>query len=143
MTTKDYLQQLKYLKILIDSKREQWEMLNVMRDGMGAVGYGNERVQSSGVQDVVVKAVELMAQVQESLYNEQLAYTQLYAEINQKIQQLPDLQFRAVLVYKYMDELTFEQLAEKMGYSVRNAHYLHGRAIASFEKEFGELYKAS
>lgn len=54
-------------------------------------------------------------------------------EITQKIEQMQDETEKTVLRLRYIHWLRWEQIAERMGYSLRNITKIHGKALAHFE----------
>ncbi len=57
----------------------------------------------------------------------------LRKEITQKIEEMPDETEKTVLRLRYIRWLQWEQIAERMGYSLRNITKIHGKALAHFE----------
>lgn len=58
---------------------------------------------------------------------------QIRREITQKIEQMQDETEKTVLRLRYIHWLRWEQIAERMGYSIRNITKIHGKALAHFE----------
>lgn len=54
-------------------------------------------------------------------------------EITQRIEAMQDETEKTVLRLKYIHWLRWEQIAERMGYSLRNITKIHGKALAHFE----------
>lgn len=54
-------------------------------------------------------------------------------EITRKIESMQDETEKAVLRLRYIHWLRWEQIAERMGYSLRNITKIHGKALAHFE----------
>lgn len=54
-------------------------------------------------------------------------------EITRKIETMQDETEKTVLRLRYIHWLRWEQIAERMGYSLRNITKIHGKAIAHFE----------
>jgi DNA-directed RNA polymerase specialized sigma24 family protein len=54
--------------------------------------------------------------------------------IETAIQSLSDSVERAVLGYRYIDGLTWEQICIKMNYSYRNVHYVHSSALKNISE---------
>ena len=50
-------------------------------------------------------------------------------EIRQVIESVPDYNLRLLLNYRYITGMKFEQIAVTMGYSWRQIHRLHGKAL--------------
>lgn len=54
-------------------------------------------------------------------------------EITRKIETMQDETEKTVLRLRYIHWLQWEQIAERMGYSLRNITKIHGKALAHFE----------
>lgn len=54
-------------------------------------------------------------------------------EITRKIESMRDETEKTVLRLRYIQWLRWEQIAERMGYSLRNITKIHGKALAHFE----------
>ena len=54
-------------------------------------------------------------------------------EITQRIEAMQDETEKTVLRLRYILWLRWEQIAERMGYSLRNITKIHGKALAHFE----------
>ena len=54
-------------------------------------------------------------------------------EITQRIEAMQDETEKTVLRLRYIHWLRWEQIAERMGYSLRNITKIHGKALANFE----------
>ena len=53
----------------------------------------------------------------------------IYSEIETVINNVEDIELRAVLTYHYLSYITWETVAEKMNYSVRTVKYKHKKAL--------------
>lgn len=56
----------------------------------------------------------------------------LRKEITQKIEEMPDETEKTVLRLRYIRWMKLEQIAERMGYSLRNITKIHGKALVHF-----------
>lgn len=54
--------------------------------------------------------------------------------VKRTIAQIPDGQYRDVLNLRYIEALPWERIAVELGYSWRQVHRLHKKAVAEFEK---------
>ncbi len=76
----------------------------------------------------VVKIDELI----ERLKNERLRKILLREEIERDINRLKDEGEKAVLRYRYIQGLKWEEVAERAGYSWKGVHNVHSRALNHF-----------
>lgn len=106
----DYNEKVEYLK----SYRDKCDRLKIVRnqiEGLQAIKYtpsinGHKKSLSAYMDEYALLSSEL-------------------EEIEECINSVTDLRARSVLGYKYLRYLTFEEIAEKIGYSkstVRDAH---------------------
>lgn len=82
---------------------------------------------SEDLSDIVAKKMELEERVKELL----LAAMETRAEIENVIKLISNPEYRAILRYKYIENMTFEEIAEKTMYSNRNIYYIHDKAVKS------------
>lgn len=78
---------------------------------------------------------EYAAQLDELLDNLKAQMEQrirLKKEITQKIEEMPDETEKTVLRLRYIRWMKWEQIAERMGYSLRNITKIHGKALVHF-----------
>lgn len=54
-------------------------------------------------------------------------------EITEKIEAMQDETEKTVLRLRYIHWMQWEQIADRMGYSIRNITKIHGKALAHFE----------
>lgn len=100
--------------------------------GGGSPG-GNQDKMGSAVSRIVDKDQEIDRAVDELIGLKQEASTLLA--------RLDDPNHYRVLHERYIQYKSFEQIAAGMGYTYRNAHYLHGRALQAFGKVLEEYRK--
>lgn len=73
-----------------------------------------------------------LSEVESKLIKLKAERFQLQREIVEKIEALEDETERAVLDYRYIRGLQWEEIAVKMNYSYRNVTRIHGRALLNF-----------
>ena len=88
--------------------------------GVARGGNGEDRLQCA-VEKIDALKNELIDQVGERIA--------LRRWIGGTIASLPDESLRRLLCYRYIDCLTWEQIAERMHYSVMQVHRLHRKAL--------------
>lgn len=54
-------------------------------------------------------------------------------EIKDKIERVKDENEKSVLFYRYIKDMTWEEISVKMHYSYRNITKIHGRALLNFQ----------
>ena len=87
-------------------------------------GGGEDRLQS---------AVEMILQLEKEADREIDALVALKGEIRRAIRTVEDSTLRLLLEDRYIHGLTWEQVAERMGYGVRQIHRLHGESLSQLK----------
>lgn len=80
-------------------------------------------------------AVEHIDTLRESLAARLAALAAQRACIERAIDAVPEARLRLLLQYRYLDGLTWEAIAEKMGLSSQWVHVLHRRALCQLHAE--------
>ena len=129
MTKKEYLKKGYRINLEIETKKEVLEELKSNLDGLQAIKL-TEKVQGgpikddSGIVNKMNKIVEMEKDLNE-LCNFQI-------KLSQTIDKMENTNERAVLRLRYILNQTWEEIAEKMGYTLRQIHRIHENAIKNF-----------
>ena len=126
----DYLKQYKNLDKYINHLIEDAERLRTRAEkftptltGLPQGGDGENQRELA-----ICKLVDLNNEIDEKID----LYVDLGREIRGNIDSVPDVILRTILLLKYIEGLTWEQIAVDLQYSWRNVHYLHSRALKEF-----------
>lgn len=134
MTAKEYLRQIAVLDAKINRRQKQVDELKLMVTSVYPMTDG-DRVQSSGskdrVADIVAKWVDLEAEIEELVDHLVEKKHRIIGEIHQ----LDDVRYIRVLEMRYVDCVTFEQIAVSMHLDIRWIYRLHGFALQEFAKK--------
>ncbi len=79
--------------------------------------------------DKVQTAVDHICEIEEEINREIDAFVEIREEIQEAIRSVKDPILETLLEYRYMDGLTWEELAEKMHYSYQWVCSLHNKAL--------------
>lgn len=131
MTAKEYLGQYRRLKTDIDSKTEQLEEL---RELAVAVSHSMGAGGAVGASDKVGKTVAKIVDMENGISCQIDKLIRLKKEIEDMISRVDDLTFRQLLVLRYINGHTFEQIAFDMNYCYVQICRLHGKALGAVEK---------
>ena len=85
--------------------------------------------KAAGGGDQLQKCVDKICELQEELAREMQLLQSRRQEIERAINTLEDERFRSVLQLKYIEGMTFEEVADKIPYSCRQVHRIHKTAI--------------
>lgn len=137
MTAKQYLSSLRRLDVAIAQKRDELAALRAEVGHVSSVDFSSERVNTSASLEApfvnkIIKLMDLEAEILSDLVR---LFETRHTIVNQ-ILELPNSNEAVVLYERYVRFHTFEDIARRMHYSVRNVHYIHGRALAEFEEKF-------
>lgn len=131
MDRKKYLKKGYRIKIEIDSKKAVLEEMRSTLDGLQAVKLteklqGGQLPSDESIANRIAKVVE---------EEEKLAVLyDFVASLSTEIDKVEDTLERAILRYRYITCLTWEQIAERMGYSMAQIYRIHKRAFKNFNK---------
>ena len=128
MTAKEYLSQAYRIDQRIDSKLEQIaslrELLTKTSNGLSDMP-GSPNRDRSRVEEYVVKIVDMEKELNDDIDR----LVSLKADIMHTIKKVGDSECQMLLEDRYLRFLTWEAIADNMGYTVRNVYILHGKAL--------------
>lgn len=140
-TTKEYLNQISYIDVMINNTLSEISML---RDTAYNISICNdkERVQTSKGRDILGDTVAKIY----DLEKEADTLVDEYADIKRKIVwQINGLIFEnklytEILFKRYVEKKTFEEIAVDLHMSSNYIKHSHGDALVVFERKYGEEY---
>ena len=128
MTAKEYLSQARHLDKRINSKIQMLEELNAAATKCTATYTDMPKAPSnsrSRVEDIVIKIILLQEEINKDIDR----LIDIKAEIYKVISQVDSPELALILEKRYMCQMTFEELAEDLGYEERWIYVLHGKAL--------------
>lgn len=139
MNPKDYLDQIRKLRIQIEQRRRELERLDGQKlRSVAGIDYsripvkGSRRVGAS-FETAVIAGLDLRQEINALIAD----YEALQHRIIGQIQQLDRPEYIQLLYLRYVEERRWEDIAETMGYSCDHIRHMHGRAL----QVFGEAIK--
>lgn len=133
MTAKKYLNQARKLNTAINTKVEELHQLQLKASCVQSVAI-TERVMSSR-DNSGNKTIDKIVDLQNEINAEVAHLVDLQAEIRAKIANVYNLTYISVLTNLYINCLTIEKTAEKMGSDRSTICRWHGQALQVFRKE--------
>ncbi len=134
---KEYLEQIKWYDVLIDSKLEELANLNAIvkritpvMNTTGGGGAGNQ----DKLGDTIAKIVDL----QEEINRDVDMFVDRKREASRLLKKLGNPLHYQILHKRYVLYKSFEQIAADTHYSYRNITHAHGRALQAFDKVLEE-----
>ena len=89
--------------------------------------------KGSGCQSDLAEYAAILDGEIEKLKQERLRRVRLYRDIEDRIRRMTDDNEQRVLRLKYIQGLTWEKVAVEMGYSWKQVHRFHARALENFK----------
>lgn len=127
---KEYLKS--YKKAKIREKRILDEIQRLRADQMFPSVTYDDMPHGTGISDLSDYIVRVEAEI-EKLKLERLEKIKLYGEIEGRIKAMTDENEQDVLRLRYLVELSWEEVAVKMGYGWRHVHKIHSSALKNFK----------
>lgn len=132
MTAKEYLQQAYRLNELIDSDVHELERLRDLAGRISSPNFG-ERVQSSRNLDApFVKYLGDIMEMEEKIQKELCRLVVLKKQILAALESVADREERLLLTYRYLNNESWERIAEGLSVSMSTVHRIHASALRNF-----------
>lgn len=129
MTNKEYLRQAYRLDQKINSDIEEVARLRGMASSISSPILG-DKVQTSRSGDAsFVRSVEKIYQMEEKINHEIDILIDLKQQIREVIASVSDIDERMVLRYRYIHNLTWEQIGDKLNADARTIRRWHNGAL--------------
>lgn len=120
---RDHVRRIRRIEAELAELRAMRSSMSVNNDGMP---------RGSGQSDLSGYAAEL-DQLESSLVQERHQRFVAYKDIATRIKSLRSENEKDVLFYRYIKGLEWYEIAEKMGYSERQIHRYHGKALVHLQ----------
>lgn len=127
---KEYLK--RYHSAVLAEKAIQQEIDELRMDKMYPMLIHDGMPHGSSCGDLSAYAAqldELLIELKEQMEKK----IKIRREITEKIEAMQDETEKTVLRLRYIHWMRWEQIADRMGYSIRNITKIHGKALAHFE----------
>lgn len=124
---KEELRELIHLDEKIETKRRQLERLMKTRLSIKGIDYSKDRVQTSGhngQEDLIIKIIDLEREINRDI--DELVDKKAIAR--EKISRVPGVQ-GTILEMRYLECMTWEEIAYRLSYSIRAVYKIHGQAL--------------
>ena len=138
MPIKEYLSQVFILEKSINSKLRYISWLREISTNGTSKACAlriSGTSKHSPMEEAVVKIIDLERAVDKAI-DQQVARKQ---EINALIETLWQVDYRNLLSLRYLEFKTWQEITEILGYSWRNVHYIHAKALAAVNKEWSKV----
>ena len=135
MTAKEYLRTLRWTELSIETRKDELRRLDAEYTYLSGISYDRDRVQTSPSGDMFPQSdrrIDLTIKIREDI----LAMQRLRADIIGKITGLDNPLYSQVLLERYVNYLSFDDIAEKMHYSYVRITHIHGEALQEFTRKY-------
>ena len=139
MTTKQYLNQIHRIDKMINNKLSEIYQLKNLACSI-SISDNSERVQTSSDKDALGNAVSKIVDLEREVNDCIDKFSEKRRNIITKIDSLENDMYYQVLFSRYIEQKTFEKIAEDNEYSVRQILRIHGDALSEFERLYGSEY---
>ena len=133
MTTKQYLSQIRILDLKINQRIEEAKSLAEIAVGLRSPELKQDVVQTSHAADPVGDAMIRYLDVQKEIDNLIDQFVDLKHKIIGEIQDMTDPRYSELLYHRYVEYMSFVEIAEVMHYEYKYVCALHGRALKLFK----------
>lgn len=128
MTGRDYMETIRRVKREIRLLMEQIERDSVIAQGVTAIRYDVDRVQTSPVSDRMGDIVARITETTELLYDRISLLQGLEEDARRLLVNLKP-EHERVLVYRYIDDMGWAQVSERIGYNEKYIFTLRDSAL--------------
>lgn len=134
MTKKEYLRQGYRMRKEIRSEEDMLKELGENLDGLQAL-QNSEKLQGGPIKDDrrIIEKIDKIIKIEEEIKIKLLSLKSFQAKLYQEIELIQDLNQRILLKNRYIFNLTWEQIAERLGYSMTQTHRIHRAALGNFK----------
>ena len=143
MTGEEYMERMQIVRRDIRLLMEQIARDTVLAQGVTAIRYDADKVQTTPVADRMADLVARIAEKTDTLYERITLLQGLEEEARTKLLHL-EVEHERVLVYRYFDEMSWAAIANQMDYSEKHVFTIHSKALSELDPlvedtKYGEI----
>lgn len=133
-STKQYLRQAYRLNEIIDSHVRELEELRLLSTSLPVRDFSHQinqvaNLSSDRISSIVGRIIDLENQIKREIDE----FLELKQDIHDAIEGVENLDQKLVLRYRYIEFLTWEKIAERLHYSLRQIHRIHSAALENIK----------
>lgn len=132
MTAKEYLKQAYRLHERIDAHIAELEELRDMSTRIQGVSFEEHFSSTRNTDAPFVKLIGKIMDMEARINSEIDRLVDLKAEMDMVIEQVEDIEERLLLRYRYLDNMTWDDIATRLSVSSRTVHRIHSAALQNF-----------
>ncbi len=131
MTAKEYLQQYRHIQREIEDIDRRMAQIRLKYAAPSAINYSDmPKAHNSehDLSDYIVKMDELT----DYMISKYTRLRGIEVDIYKRVDNMENQKERELLRYRYIDGMTWTEIAEALGTTERNVYFIHGRALKHF-----------
>ena len=133
MTAKEYLRQAYRLNELIDSRITELERLRDYSTRLSSCSFEGERVSKSrSTEAPFARIIEKIVDLEKVINRDIDHYMNLKTEMNAAIDRVSNVDERLLLRYRYLNNYSWDDIAQLLNVSGRTVHRIHSSALYDF-----------
>ncbi len=133
MTAKEYLRQAYRLNELIDSRITELERLRDYSTRLTSCSFEGERVSKSRSGEApFAKIIDKIVDLEKVINRDIDRYVDLKMEMNVAIDRVSNVDERLLLRYRYLNNYSWDDIAQLLNVSGRTVHRIHSSALYNF-----------
>lgn len=137
MTAKQFLKQYEYAVDLVARYEAEYKLAEEEIDAIGSTLAGDGQPHGSGVSKKTENKAIKLSEARERWKRARDDAFEIRQRVLNVIIDIPDIEGK-ILYERYINLLTWEQIAEKLYYSYSGLFYAHGRALNIVEKRLSK-----
>jgi Protein of unknown function (DUF1492). len=137
MRAKEYLSEIKRVEEKIRNKKNRLKKFETQCEGVGAIRYDKDKVQSSPrnlQEELLVKYIDLQREINEEIFKLEKRKIEILREIDTLSNSLD----AAILCMRFVEGMSWKEVAKKLNYDCNYVKHRVKRAYEAFETEILE-----
>lgn len=130
MTAKEYLNQAYRLEQRIRLQKERLDELRDLASSPASSGFEEHYNPNQPTEAPFVKTLHKVMDLEEKVNDELQKLIKLQAEIQATINKVPNMDERLVLTYRYIKNMSWEQIGSRLYVDERTVRRWHNRGLA-------------
>jgi len=129
MLAKQYLRQSYRLNEMINSHSKELESLRTLATKLPSTDFSQDKVQGGTQFDKISSIIAKIIDLETQINSEIDSLVGLKKKLHDAINDVDNPNERLVLRCRYIEFLTWEQISDRMAYSVKQVHRIHSDAL--------------
>lgn len=137
MTAKEFLKQYQYAVDLVERYEAEYKRAEEEIDAIGSTLSGDGTPHGTGISRKTESKAIKLSEIRDKWKKARDDAFEVRQQVLNVIIDIPDVEGK-ILYERYINLLTWEQIAEKLYYSYTGVFYAHGRALDIVEKRLSK-----